>query len=201
MGNVIVSRDLGEFFRREVTEAKDVLGLKLTQETEFYLVNLLCDYARRDSRFTATPGEEPLALIYKRALEADSAERTRILKRLGDVSLYVAGFFTEFIERTGVDIDYYISMGGNAYGSLSDLFGSQRNGDAFAEVYMQLAVHFTELVDLLAEISDRSRDSDNDGDLLKLYDLWARTGSDRVRKLLLEKGLVPGPKVPTDYLQ
>jgi hypothetical protein len=195
---VIVSRDLGEFFRQEVTEAKDKTGIELSDSAEFYVVNLLCDFSRKE----AAPqlGEEPLALLYKRALEASPAERVQLLKSLGDVALYIAGFFTESIEQSLVDVDYYISMGGNAYGNLSSLVGSQRRGNAFAEVYTQLAKRFTEFVDLLNEISERAR-SDKNEDLMKLYSRWQRTGSQRIQKLLIDRGLLAVERLPADYLQ
>jgi hypothetical protein len=195
---LIVSRDLGEFFRQEVSEAKDSLGIKLSDNAEFYIVNLLCDFSRREA--APSLGDEPLALLYKKALEATPAERVQLLKNLGDVALYIAGFFGEFIERSLVDVDYYISMGGNAYGNLSSLVGGQRHGATFAELYLQLAKRFTEIVDLLNQISERAR-SENNGDLLKLYNRWARTGSQRIHKLLVERGLLPAEGIPTDYVQ
>ncbi len=197
---LILSNDLGEFFRQEVTDAKGSLGIKLSDSAEFYLVNLLCDFSRQGS--APAVGEEPLALLYKRALEASAAERVQLLKNLGDLALYVSGFFTEFIERSLVDVDYYIAMGGNAYGSLASLVGGQRHGATFGELYLQLARKFTELVDLLNQIAERTRDkAESDAELLKLYDRWVRTGSQRIQKLLLEKGLLPTEGLPTDYVQ
>lgn len=198
---VIVSHDLTEFFHNEVTCARADLGVSLNETTEFYLVNLLCDFSRRDKK-NITPGEEPLAFMYKRAREANPTERVVLLKDLGDVALYMSGFFTDFIERSLVDVDYYISMGGTAYSDLSGLVGAQRHGGTFAEMYNQLAVRFTELVDILNQISDRSaKNSDADKDLLKLYDRWTRTGSERIRKLLLAKGLLTAPGLPTEFNQ
>ncbi len=198
---VIVSHDLTEFFHHEVTCARADLGVSLNETTEFYLVNLLCDFSRRDNK-NISPGAEPLAFMYKRAREAAPNERVVLLKDLGDVALYMSGFFTDFIERSLVDVDYYISMGGTAYSDLSGLVGTQRHGGTFAEMYSQLAVRFTELVDILNQISDRSaKNSDADKDLLKLYDRWTRTGSERIRKLLLAKGLLTAPGLPTEFNQ
>jgi hypothetical protein len=197
---LIVSHDLGEFFRDELSSARDHLGVDVSDHVEHYLVTLLCEYARHGA--APAPGEEPLALIYKRALEATIAQRIQLLKTLGDQALYVSGFFTEFIERSLVDVDYYVSMGGSAYSSVSDIVGSQPNGDSFAELYQQLAIKFTELVDLLNEIAERSRSEAEDcRGLLRLYDRWARTGSERIRKLLVERGVVPPDAVPTEYEQ
>ena len=54
------------------------------------------------------------------ALEAPTAqERERGLQRLGDVSLFMAGFFAHSFARKLIDIDYHIAMGGRAYGTLA----------------------------------------------------------------------------------
>src|SRR4051812_33834822 len=123
--SLIVSSDLGEFFRNEVTDARSALGIQMTDMEEFYLVNLLCEFSRHD-KATPAPGEEPLALMYKRALDAPLKERVQMLKNLGDVALYISGFFAEFIERSLVDIDYYVSMGGHAYKNVSSLVGGTK---------------------------------------------------------------------------
>lgn len=197
---LIVSRDLGEFFRTEVSQARNTLGISLPLDTEFYIVNLLCDFSRRET--APTLGEEPLALLYKQALEAGPGEQAQLFKKMGDVALYISGFFTDFIERSLVDVDYYISMGGNAYGTLSGLVGSTRQGSTFAELYLQLAQRFTEIVDLLNQISEKSRDKkENNEELLKMYDRWLRTKSSRLHKMLMEKGLLPADGVPVGYIQ
>jgi hypothetical protein len=197
---VIVSTDLGSFFRSEVSETASHLGVEMSQETEYYVVNLLCEYSKpnREPR----PGDEALALIYKRALEAERAERIRRLRDLGDLSLYVAGFFADFIQRSLVDIDYYIRMGGTAYTNVSDLMGAQPRCESFAEVFEQLATKFTALVDVLTAIAERSRaKAKDDADLLRLYDRWVRTRSERVHRLLVEKGLLPTAGLPSEYVQ
>jgi hypothetical protein len=198
---VILTNDLTDFFRQEVISARSDLNVSMSELTEYYLVNLLTDFARRDGIGTHL-NNEPLAFMYKRANEAALAERVQLLKNLGDVALYVAGFFTEFVERSMVDVDYYISMGGNAYHNLSGIVSGQRHGDTMSELYGSMAVKFTELVDVLNQISSKSHEkSDKDADLLKLYDRWARTGSERARKVLMERGLLTGEKPPTDYDQ
>jgi hypothetical protein len=198
---LIVSSDLGDFFRGEVMTAQQELQLKMSPLTEYYLVNLLTEFAKRDP-LRVTPGAEPLALMYKRAHEATDAERAQLFKNMGDVALYVSGYFTEFIEKSMVDVDYYVSMGGSAYSNLSGMVGQQPHGDTFAELYRQMATHFTELVDVLNHIADRARTNHNhDSDLLRLYDRYARTGSVRIRRLLLARGLLPAAPVPTLYEQ
>jgi hypothetical protein len=198
---VVVSSDLVEFFRNQVSEAKHDLRVDLSDLVEFYLVRLLCDFSHK-SKNAPVPGSEPLALMYKRACEGNVAQRAETLKNLGDVALYISGFFADFVEKQLVDLDYYIAMGGSAYGSLSGIVAAQHNGETFAELYLQLSKKFTALVDVLNQISEKAQAKrDSDQELLKLYDRWARTGSDRIRKLLLEKGLLPYEGVSTEYIQ
>lgn len=196
---VIVSSNLQEYFRTEVGSAASTLGIDLDESLEFYLVNLLCDFSR--SKQGQSPGDEPLAFIYKRAVEASPSEKPNHFKELGDHSLYIAGFFTEFIERSLVDIDYYISMGGGAYASLSRLVGAQPSGDSFAELYDDMAQRFTELVDLLNEMRVKSPDLDSDSELLRLYDRWMRTKSTRLHRELSSRGLLPVDVGGVDVLQ
>lgn len=198
---VILSGDLTEFFRSEVVSARDELGMQLDEIIEYYLVRLLCDYSRPDA--PPPNGAEPLALMYKRAMDAPLGERVQILKNLGDAALYVSGFFVEFVERSLVDLDYYIAMGGNAYGSLSETIGGQKNGETFAELYAKLAKKFTELVDLLNEVASKGAKADglSDQALLRLYDRWTRTGNTRIQRKLADVGLFPVGRKPKDFNQ
>ncbi len=197
---LIVSGDLVEFFRTEVQQARAALKLAMGEQTEFYLVQLLCDYSMlRPQRDLSG---EPLALLYKKALEAQQGAQVAHYKQLADEALVMAGFFTDAIERTLVDVDYYICMGGSAYSNLAKLVGDHHHGAQFAQLYAELAVHFTDHVDVLNQISERARINRHcDTDLLKLYDRYARTGSRRIRRQLLERGLLPSQSVPTDYVQ
>jgi hypothetical protein len=194
---LIVSHDLEEFFLKELACAKRSLGIEISELTEYYLVNLLCEFAQH----THCPdlGKQPLALQYKSALESLPNERVRRLKDLGDESLYVAGFFSEFIERSLVSVGYYISMGGTAYGSLSGLIGAHQYGATRAELFWQLAANFPHLVELLNQVSDQTRSKTDNNELLHLYERWLRTGSTRVQRLLHERGLFVREGLPNEF--
>jgi hypothetical protein len=198
-GRVIASPALAEFFREEVSAAREHLGTHLSEMSEFYLVNLLCDFGRPEN--DTQPGREALVLRLLRALESDPAQQAIELKQLGDVSLYVSGFFWESLDRSLVDIDYYISMGGEAYGRLSGMMEAHPHGQTFADLYDELAKQFAALVDLLNEVAEHVRPNQDDQELLRLYDRWIRTGSERIRKLLVERGLIPADGLPTGYVQ
>jgi hypothetical protein len=61
-----------------------------------------------------------------------------------------------------------------------------------AAVYGELAAKFQPLVDALGEISDAAR-TYSQGDVLRLYEIWLRTGSARARGLLAQLGVAPAP--------
>jgi len=198
--SLIVSSDLEGFFREQVTDARNELGIELQEMVEYYLVNLLCDFSSPGDHQSL--GDEPLALIYKRALEADAVDRISILKELGDGALYTAGFFVESIQKSVVDVDYYITMGGHAYSSLGNLVSGYARGNTFSEIYRELADSFPALVNVLNFVSGMSRESKSeDAELLKLYEKWVTTKDPRLYQQLLEKGLLTAFETTGEYEQ
>lgn len=150
--------------------------------TTYYLVNLLCQFVRLDR---APDADKPLALRLAGALQSAGTEQRARLRSLGDFSLFVTGFFSDSLNRRPVDVDYYVSMGEYAYGSLG-----RSEADSFAEVFADLATRFVGFADVLADVSERST-LRSSSDVLRLYEKWLRTGSSRDRDRLIERGIVP----------
>jgi hypothetical protein len=187
-------RNLREFFRDSVHEALARQQVGVDDHTEHYVVNLLTMFSRSEALFDPTPEGprlRPLALMLAEAASAPSGEqRSRTLQRLGDVSLFVAGFLSHGFARRLVDVDYHIAMGGRAYGTLADTCCAGARGRALAGVFAELAAKFQRLVDALNDVSEMSWRS-SDRDTLRLYEIWLRTGSPRAHALLREKGVSP----------
>lgn len=117
-------KSLQEFFRNSVARSMQRQGLQACDVTAHYVVNLLTLFARSEALYDDCEsrrwGLKPLALMLADAIDASSArERTHALQRLGDVSLFMSGFFADALADKIVDVDYYISMGEGAYHSLS----------------------------------------------------------------------------------
>ena len=91
-----------------------------------------------------------------------------------------------------MDVDYYIAMGERAYSALAE---SER-GPADA-LYAELSGRFEQFVDLFAEIAELSELRSNRG-LVRLYERFLHTRSERVAQLLRERGvaLFAGPGAP-----
>lgn len=185
---------LQEFFKDSVAEAMAKQGVAADDHTAYYVVNLLTLFARHEALYDQGkpgPGLQPVALLLAEAAEArDHETRNAILRRVGDTSLFVAGFLGDGCARKLVDVDYYIDMGGAAYGRLSDAVRGTRAGRTFgAVVFAELAEKFREFVDVLAEIRDSGKAAAID--VLRLYEVWLKTGSRRAARLLREHGLEP----------
>ena len=125
------------------------------------------------------------------ASEAPSPQqRDEALRRLGDVSLFIAGFFAQSFARKLIDIDYHIAMGGRAYGTLADNMRGSIRGQAFAAVFLELAQKFQRLVDVLNDVAEMAH-THTDKDILRLYEIWLKTGSPRAFAILRRLGVAP----------
>jgi hypothetical protein len=193
-GSVVAVTSLREFFRDAFHAASEHQHLDIDEQAEAYVVNLLTMFSRAEALYEQTADGlriRPLAHMLADALDAPSAlARQRSLQRLGDVSLFVAGFFARSFARKLVDIDYHIAMGGNAYSSLADTMQRTMSGRTIAGIYAELARKFQPLVDALNEVSEMSY-RHTDADLLRLYEIWLKTGSRRAHGLLQQLGVQP----------
>lgn len=191
---VIVSENVREYFHDQVDAALTKQAVKIDQTTTVYLVNLLTAYTHARALFEESEDGlhiKPLALRYADAVNAPSTvEKSTALRKLGDVALFISGLFSGSLNRKLIDVDYYIAMGGAAYGTVHDLVASQTDIRDECGLFAELAENFANLVDVLGEIGDASSLSSNT-DVLRVYEIWLRTGSDRAREKLQRLGLNP----------
>ena len=184
-----------EYFKDLVAASLARQHVRAADLTEYYLVNLLCQHIRLDAGAAVGEVDEPLALRLARALRSGGLEQRARLRSLGDFSLFMTGFFPDSFRRRLVDVDYYVSMGEYAYGSLARL-----DEDAFSEVFTELANKFVGFTDVLADISERTALASHT-DVLRLYEKWLRTGSERDGQRLVERGILPNSSIGKRFLQ
>ena len=183
-----------EYFKELVETAIDHQHVGVRELTSFYLVNLLTGFVQFD-RSSATGVDEPLGIRLARALQTGGSRQRNGLREVGDLSLFISGFFADSLTRSLVDVDYYIQLGEVAYGSLA------RQADpTLADVFDELAEKFTACVDVLSEVSERSALASN-SDVLRLYEKWIRTRSRRSGDLLVERGIVPNYSAGSRLIQ
>ena len=179
-----------EFFKEQVEAACERQKVFPQPLTSYYVVSLLADFTHleRSAAAEAMTSNEALGIRFVRALQRGGSDRRVVLKQVGDLSLFISGFFSDSLRRTLVDLDYYVSLGGSAYGSLG------ATDDALSPIFAELSDKFVSFVDVLSEVSERTSLTSHT-DLLRLYEKWLRTGSRRNGNLLAEQGIVPNESI------
>jgi hypothetical protein len=191
--STIAVMDLREFFHDSVQRALHHQQVAVEDQTEHYLVNVLTTFARADALYDSKQQgqHKPLACMLAAAVDAPSdSQQRQILQRMGDVSLFMAGFFAHSFARKLIDVDYHIAMGGRAYSSLADSMRGRTRSAVLTAVFAELANKFQRLVDVLNDVADMARPN-TQRDVLRQYEIWLKTGSPRARHLLGEWGVVP----------
>src|SRR3984893_17917309 len=122
---ILSSQSIRDFFRDLLTRAIENQRARVQPFTELYLVNLLHEFLASEALYVqaedGTWQQKPLAFLLKGGLEEEGPARLRLLRRLGDPSLFICGFFPDSLTRRSslVDVDYYIAMGGRAYDAVA----------------------------------------------------------------------------------
>lgn len=183
-----------EYFRELVESAMQNQHVSAHELTSFYVVNLLTAFVHRE-RSPGANTDEALAVTLARAMQTAGVAQRDGLRKVGDLSLFMSGYFSDSLNRSLVDVDYYIFLGGCAYRSLA------REGDeGLSDVFEELSEKFTTFVDILGEVSERTALTSN-ADVLRLYERWLRTRSRRSGQLLASRGIVPNASVGSRFIQ
>jgi hypothetical protein len=189
---IVAAQSVSNFFGEVVEDSLRARGVDATDGATQYLVSLLADYAHPDGRAGETL-DRPLTLLLDEALrDPNQGERFERLRSLGDGVLYGCGFFADHFEARGVDPTYLRGIGTRAYGAASSMLrrGADEGGpDLFAE----LSQNFDSFVDVVVDVADSTiaMGMESPRALLKVYERWLRTGSQRLASALTVRGLMP----------
>jgi hypothetical protein len=193
LGKVLISSQ--GYFAEVVEEACNKRKVQAPAAAKNYLVNILEHYLDARNLFetdinevTGKKTDYTLAELYLLAHQAETSERQGLLKKLGDRSLYISGYFGDSLNRKIVDLDYYKDMGEAAYAGLADCVRE----DTVAQVYKIFSARFLDFVEVLTYISQQSM-VQTDENILRLYDRYMKTGSDLAREKLIEIGVLTVP--------
>lgn len=178
---VCVLESSRNYFSEAVSRAAERRKTGLSPEVSQYLVHLLESHLVAANLSLNTMLSEALL----KAHLAEKSIRIEMLKKLGDTSLYISGFFGDSLRRKIIDIDYYADIGGAAYGNLAHEVQDENQ----AQVYDEFSRRFLDYVDLLTYISQDALVQSNQ-DLLRLYERYVLTGSELAKDQLIEKGLL-----------
>lgn len=191
---IVAADSITGFFQEVVEDAIKARKVETTDGATTYLVALLADYAHPDASAGATMNR-PLAFLLDEALRTPNpAERFERLRALGDGVLYACGFFADHFEARGVEQSYLFSIGTTAYGAAGSMLRKPPTEDETKDLFGELARKFDVFVDVLVDVADSTiamSTQQSSKSLLKVYERWLKTGSDRLAGALVSHGMMP----------
>lgn len=198
--SLVTDTSIKAYFHTALADASRNQSVCLDEMTSAYVINLLSTQLSNHALKTtdcSSRHHQALALLLAEANDQQSPQqRNQLLQRLGDVALFIAGIFADSLNRKPVDVDYYIAMGETAYASLYVTMSQRHDRFSRAELFAGLAQKFAALVDVLCEVSENSGLKSN-ADVLRTYEVWARSGSERAKNQLQRQGIYPLNNNPT----
>lgn len=190
--------NLEDFFRAEVECVAKAQNLQVGTPVATYISQLLARFSQSSSFVeqqlpSGEKSKDPvLALLWLEGLQKKPFEQLTQMQYLGDVALFTSGFFSERIERSVIDRDYYMAMGGQAYqqaGTLQMVLRSEQN---LRDLFFTLSETFPHMVSLLEEISMRAQVSQAGG-VVKVYQKWLKSPDHKTQRVLQANGVIPQP--------
>ena len=191
--SIVAAQSVSHFFVDVVEDAIRLRGVEATEGATQYLVAMLADYAHPDPR-AGEALDRPLTLLFDEAVRApDPAERFERLRTLGDGVLYGCGFFGDHFEARGVDAKYLHGLGTRAYGAASAMLRRGPHEPSGPDLFAELAGKFEAFVAVLTDVADSTiaMGTETSRGLLKVYERWLKTRSDRLASALTSRGVVP----------
>jgi len=186
-----------DFFVAELGNVLSRNRVPTQHETVEYMADVMVRYLESENFFARSDGgrlkHHVLADLYAEYLAGSSESRKFTLRKLGDLCLLISGFFADSLKRKVVDIDYYLGMGETAYWTLSHM-----HLPPVKVLYQEMAQKMRPFSSALGELSERTGVQSN-SDLLRVYERWLHTGSDRLRNLLHQHGITIPAKPDSNF--
>jgi hypothetical protein len=188
-GSLIASTSPRAVFADLVGCALREIDLRPSPMAIAYLIELLDERLRAPEADAAGAPETTLTEALFAARFAAGPERIARLRQLGDRTLFVAGFFADSLRRGLMGHSYYREVGRSAYGSLAAVLASAVAERTWPQLFEELADCFREFADVLADVGDRAC-AHGPRALMRAYERYLATGSDRDRRRLLYHGQI-----------
>ncbi|MFK7822573.1 MAG: hypothetical protein AB8G05_00325 [Oligoflexales bacterium] len=185
-----------EFFRSELRKSLKQTRTQLDPESETYLVNFLANKAYPHKHDSGTSHvlevlEKPLALIFKKANEAQGSQKISLMQAVGDTSLFISGFFTEFFNQKSFSRSYYMDLGSSSYNiAANQIAGHHPNYYLLMGIFSFLSNHFYRVAEIISDLADRLRTKDYE-DIYAVHKLWETKQSEQLLKALKKEGIIP----------
>ncbi|MBT7902374.1 hypothetical protein HN587_00815 [Candidatus Woesearchaeota archaeon] len=152
--NGTIDDALRGYFRDLVQDAFCSTQFQPSEHAEFYLVNLLASAVNAKNievgagLLNGVYRDAPLAIAYLEGINMAPPIKFWMMKSIGDFALFHVGFFPQKFDKGVVKIDYFVTMGSNAYQNIAHTRGY---------VFDELAQNFDQLCEALWIVSGNDR--------------------------------------------
>lgn len=190
-----LDHDLGGFFRQVVSETLQHHPQKPDPLVHEYLLGLLEDAGHTPEPIARGVGK-PLSVQLVEALEAPAVARFERLRQVGDSVLLMGGLYRGYLERSGLEDRYVVSIGRRAYAAAASLLDVPRpllgDGTRAPDVLSELAHGFRDLMVLLRDVALTivAQAARSSADLAHLCELWIGERSAHLGRLLRARGVM-----------
>lgn len=130
-------------------DAKHTVGSHLNEDIEHYLA-LTLDGFTHDT----TSLSNAVATDYLESIKLESQQDANTLRKVGDRCLVLSGLFPERAQKCRVTLDYFVTIGRQAYYSISYVKSYAANDP---ELFQALCNRFVELTDVLSAMRNIKR--------------------------------------------
>lgn len=167
MSELVLENSLQSFFFDELSSINKKSSNPLPSETIYYSSLVMDKYASSNEYFEIVEGrvqEKKLGIKLLEVGHMPKESQKRVLKDIGDCSLFLCGFFSDYLNKQLVDETYYQNIGKQAYKSLNSMVPDFYEVPSF---YKGLSNCFSEVCMMFTLVSEKFNvDSDSNDYLL-----------------------------------
>ena len=158
---VFLVKNSHSYFSESLQKALEINKLNLSESAQIYLIYMLDDFISAERTFAGIERKEQIYFtdLLNRALDSSDQEALRIFRYMGDISLYLLGFFKKISLNKKMPSSYYISMGSLAYSQASYI--SRLYAANNAAIFLELSEQFIFIVETFKNMSFHNSSNNN----------------------------------------
>ena len=190
---ITVATDLTEFFIGRISDVLQRQKKEASQESQKYLAGLLSHFALTENLHAYSTGADEevpsprnVSDVFMAVTHFAEKQPSMLLKRAGDYSLYMTGFFPGSMKFSWFNDRHFREMGIRAY----EMLATRNLSSDLKLVFKEMSHHFVDYTHIISEIQLDAEGNRNEA-LVNLFESWNQYGNKVGLEVLLRKGLTP----------
>lgn len=179
----LIKSSLAENFYEVIETSTEKRKIKITPNVKIYLVGVLMGFSTPNNPLQEY--NQSLTFKLNESLnENNKSLKEEKLRTIGDLCLFLTGYFPDFIEKKGSgQMDYHIAIGSTAYRVAGECFTLEDN------LFQEMSKKFSNLRLVIGDI--RPKKLYDNYSINQLFERWTKTRETYEHNLLIYRGAVP----------